>query len=65
MLVLGFEVDKPSKFFIKTSNVAEYIEWNIQNIEAPIIDDPIIYYICKNIQGFLEGFLEAIQVSSL
>ena len=41
-LVLGFKVDKPSEFLIKTSNALEYIELNIKSIEAPIIDDFII-----------------------
>ena len=40
--LLDFEVDKPSKILIKTSNVAEYIESDIQNIDALITDDPII-----------------------
>ena len=37
--LLGFEVDKPSKDFIKTSNV---VESNIQNTKTPRTDDPII-----------------------
>ena len=41
-LLLGSKVNKPSKILIKTSNVVEYLESNIQNIEAPRIDDPII-----------------------
>ena len=40
--MLGSEVDKPSKIFIKTSNATEYIELYIQNIEAPRTDDTII-----------------------
>ena len=40
--LLGFEVDKPFKILIKTSNATEYIELDIQNIEAPRTDDPII-----------------------
>ena len=41
--LLGSEADKPSKIFcIKTLNAAEYIESDIQNIEAPRTDDPII-----------------------
>ena len=40
--LLGSQVDKPSKFLIKTSNAREYLKSDIQNIEAPIIDDPII-----------------------
>ena len=40
--LLDFEVDKPSKILIKTSNVAEYIESDSQNIDALITDDPII-----------------------
>ena len=39
--MLGSEVYKLSKILIKTSNRAEYIESDIQNIEAPRIDDPI------------------------
>ena len=39
---MGSEVDKLFKNFIKTLNVVEYIESNIQNIETPRIDDPII-----------------------
>ena len=40
--LLGSMVDKISEILIKTSNVAEYIESDIQNIEAPRTDDPII-----------------------
>ena len=40
--LLGFEVDKPSKFSIKTLSAMEYIESDIQNIEAPRTDDHII-----------------------
>ena len=40
--VLGSKIDRPSNFFIKTSNAAEYIELDIQNIEALRIDNPII-----------------------
>ena len=40
--MLGSEVDKPSKILIKTLNAAKYIESDIQNIEAPKTDDPII-----------------------
>ena len=40
--VLGSEVNKPLKMLIKISNVAYYIESNIQNIKLPRIDDPII-----------------------
>ena len=39
---MGYEVDKLSKIFIKILNAAEYIEFDIQNIEEPRIDDPII-----------------------
>ena len=38
---MGSEIDKLSKILIKTSNAAEFIESDIQNVEAPI-DDPII-----------------------
>ena len=41
-LLLCSDVDKPREILIKTSNAAEYIESDIQNIEAPLIDDPII-----------------------
>ena len=41
--MLGFEVDKPSKVVIKTSSPVKLIKLNIQNIEAPRTDDPIIY----------------------
>ena len=39
------EVDKISKILIKTSNAADYIESDTQNIKAPRIDDPIIKYV--------------------
>ena len=48
-LVLGFEVVKYSKILIKTSNAMEYIELDIQNIEAPKTYDSIILYIKENI----------------
>ena len=41
-VLLCSEVDKPSEFFIKTSNAEEYIEWDIQKIEAPRIENHII-----------------------
>ena len=41
-IFLGSEVDKPSKIMIKTMSIEEYIELNIQNIEVPKINDPII-----------------------
>ena len=40
--VMGFEVNKPSEFFLKTSNAMEYIESDIQNIEVLRTYDPII-----------------------
>ena len=40
--MLGSEVNKPSKILIKISSAVEYIESEIQNIEAPTRDDPII-----------------------
>ena len=40
--MLCYEVDKPYKVLIKISSAMEYIKLNIQNIEAPRIDDPII-----------------------
>ena len=42
MILLGSEVDKIFKILIKTSNAAEYIKSDIQNIKASRIDDPII-----------------------
>ena len=42
MILLGSEVDKVFKILIKTSNASEYIKSDIQNIETPRIDDPII-----------------------
>ena len=42
ILIIKSEVDKSSIILIKTSSAAEYIELNIQNIEAPRIDDRII-----------------------
>ena len=42
LLLLGSEVDKLSKIFIKTSNAAENIESDIQNTELPRTDDLII-----------------------
>ena len=43
--MLGSEVYKPFKILIKTLNAMEYIESDIQNIEALRKNDPIIYYI--------------------
>ena len=40
--LMGSEVDTFPKFFIKTSNAAEFNESDIQNIEASRKDDPII-----------------------
>ena len=40
--MLGSEVNKPSKFLIKTSNTTKYIESDVQNIEVPRTNDPII-----------------------
>ena len=40
--VMGFEVNKLSEFFIKTSNVSKYIESDIQNLEALRTYDPLI-----------------------
>ena len=42
ILFLGSEVDRRSEFSIKTSNTMKYMKSDIQNIEAPRIDDPII-----------------------
>ena len=42
-------VDKPSEILFKTSKAVEHIESNIQSIEAPRIDDPIIYYVLESI----------------
>ena len=41
-LLLGYEVDKPSTILIEIWNAMEYIELNIQNIEAPRTYNPII-----------------------
>ena len=40
--MLGSKVDKLSKISIKTSNIVEYIELDIQKIEAPRKNDQII-----------------------
>ena len=40
--LLGSKVEKISKISIKTSNAGEFIELDIQNIEAPRTDDSII-----------------------
>ena len=40
--LFSFEVNKPSKNLIKILSAIEYIESNIQNIEAQRKDDPII-----------------------
>ena len=63
---MGAKVDKSFEFSIKTSNATEYIELDVQNIEAPkkIILSSIMYE-KTYLQGSLEGVLEAIQVSSL
>ena len=42
MKVLGFEVNKPSKFLIKILSTTEYIESDSQSIEASKIDNLII-----------------------
>ena len=39
---MGSEVDKLSEILIKTLNVTEFIESDIQNIKPPRTDDPII-----------------------
>ena len=41
-LLLVSKVDKPSKILIKTSNAMEYIESEIQNVEALRTGDHII-----------------------
>ena len=41
-VVMGFLVNKPSKILIKTLNVAEQIESNIQNIKTLMTNDLII-----------------------
>ena len=41
-MLLGFEVDKPSKILIKISSEAEYTESDIQNSKTPRIDNPSI-----------------------
>ena len=50
---MGFEVNKPSNFFINTLNAMEYIKYDIQIIEAQRIDDPIISYVRENILTWL------------
>ena len=40
--MLGSKADKLSKFLIKTSNAAKFIESDIQNLETPRTDDLII-----------------------
>ena len=40
--MLCSKVDQPSEILIKISNVVEYLELDIQNIEAPRTDNPII-----------------------
>ena len=64
---MGSEVDNFPKFWSKHQmQRKKNIESNIQNTKPPRTDDPIIYYVWENIlTGFLEGVLEAIQVSSL
>ena len=39
---IGSEVNKPSEILIKTLYAVQYIESDIQNNDAPRIDDPII-----------------------
>ena len=51
--MLGSEINKPFIFFIKTMNAVEYIELDVQNIEALRIDDPIIQYVRRSI---IKGF---------
>ena len=41
-LLFGFKVNNPYEILIKISNATEYIEWDIQNIEAPRTHVPII-----------------------
>ena len=45
LLMLGYQVDMPFEISIKTLNAMEYIESNVQNIEAPRTEYPIIYYV--------------------
>ena len=55
MYLMGSDVDKLSKILIKISNALEFFESrsseksDIQNIEAPRKDDPIIEYVWENI----------------
>ena len=44
-LVLGSEVDKPSKILIKRLNATKNIKSDIQNIKALRKDDPAIQYV--------------------
>ena len=41
-MVSGYEVDKSIKILIKTSNISEYIELDIQSVEVPRTNDLII-----------------------
>ena len=40
--MLVSKVDKPPNILIKTLNTIEYLELDIENTEAPRINDPII-----------------------
>ena len=65
-MMLASKVDKPSEILIKISNTTEYIESNIQNIEAPKMDViSFSMYEITYLQGSLKGVHKAIQVSTL
>ena len=59
--MLGFEVYKPSKTFIKATNAMKYIELSIQNSEAQ--ESRVVYN--PYLPGLFERVLEVVQVSSL
>ena len=63
---MGYEVDNFLKISIKTSNAAEFLNRIFKILSH---QEHMILSSSMNektyLQGFLEGFLEAIQVSSL
>ena len=56
LFLLGTEVDEPFKFLIKTSNTSEYIESNLQNIEALTHQIDVVVN-CKPIRGKIKSKL--------
>ena len=66
LLVLGSKVDKPSNFLIKTLNIEDYIESDIQKMryeEYMILSSSM--YEKTYLHGSLERVLEAIEGSSI